>query len=501
MATKSDEAVNEALNEPIDQLKIGEASSSKLEENGRAKSNGTYGHSDSNELENGEGEMSATALKAELERMKDERDSFEEQYHGLLGKLGQMRSTLGDRLRQDAEELDRREQQIDTLNARIDGLSGSMKTLEGELVTSHEEVERLTKELDNTRSIQQQTAANSTDRKGNEMKLRELQEMAERYRIEAESWESACMEERAYREDVDLQLREAQRERDEAIAREQEQSTIAQREMQTARELQQVLEEFQAAQDSELQRAIGDHEEKIERLTTSLKEHQERTTTAEALAEEHKKGAERCQTLAKEVKEKNLLIGKLRHEAVILNEHLTESLRRLRANQSDAMVDGKLIGNLLIQFLNTPRSDSKRFEMLSLIASVLNWSPEEREKAGLQRNNQAPTPDRKGGKGGSEGHKRSGAQTNTTGEESFSNLFVEFLLSEAEKAKKPSQPISSNASGPPSPTTPKQSGRPSFNLGSLASLNRNSGDDSRVFSPGSNAATDPSGSPRKLRSP
>lgn len=501
MTTQSDEAVNEALNEPIDQLKIGEASSSRLEENGKTKSNGAHGHLEADQNGRGEGEISVTTLKLELDRMKDERDSFEGQYHGLLGKLGQMRSTLGDRLRQDAEELDRREQQIDNLNVRIDELSGSMKTLEGELVTSHEEVERLTKELDNARAIQQQSTANSADRKGSEIRLRELQEMAERYRIEAESWESACMEERAYREEVDLQLREAQRERDEAVAREQEQSINAQREMQTARELQQVLEEFQAAQDSELQRAIGDHEEKIDRLTASLTEHQQRTTTAEALAEEHQKAAERCQNLEKEVKEKNLLIGKLRHEAVILNEHLTESLRRLRANQSDANVDGKLIGNLLIQFLNTPRSDTKRFEMLSLIASVLNWSAEEREKAGLQRNHQTSTVDRKSGKGSGEGHKRSAAQTNTAGEESFSNLFVEFLLSEAEKAKKPSQSNSSSTSRPPSPTTPKQSGRPSFNLGSLASLNRTSGDDSQLFSPGSNLASDPSGSPRAFKSP
>ncbi|GAA5825681.1 hypothetical protein JCM11251_000336 [Rhodosporidiobolus azoricus] len=60
--------------------------------------------------------------------------------------------------------------------------------------------------------------------------------------------------------------------------------------------------------------------------------------------------------------EKNLSIGKLRHEAVILNEHLTEELRRLKRNSSENSTPR--ISNVLITFLNTPRGDTKRFEML-----------------------------------------------------------------------------------------------------------------------------------------
>jgi hypothetical protein len=461
---------------------------------------------DQHENENGREPQLSTVegLQAELIRLKDERDSFEAQYHGLLSKLGQMRSTLGDRLRQDAEELDKREQQIDSLTGKIEELNATVSTLEAELLTSHEEVERLSKELDSVRAMQQ---ASSTTTKGSELRLREVQEMAERYRIEAESWESACMEERAYRDEIDLQVREARRERDEAQTREREQAAIASREQETAAGLQQVLEEFQAGQESELQRAVGDHEEKLIRLTTLLGEHQTRTDEAEEQARTYKEAAERCQVLEKDIKEKNLLVGRLRHEAVILNEHLTESLRRLRANTSDSSVDGKLISNLLIQFLNTPRSDTKRFEMLNLIASVLNWSIEEREKAGLQRNTNtsdrrsANTPSRdavkRAGSNGTAGH--------STNEESFSNLFVEFLLSEAEKAKKPDN--SSNAASPvatPStPQTPRAISRPSFNLGSLANLNTRSSleDVNSIRSPTSEANNVGSPGARSIRSP
>ena len=62
-----------------------------------------------------------------------------------------------------------------------------------------------------------------------------------------------------------------------------------------------------------------------------------------------------------------------------------EALRRLRRNSTDFNVDRRLVTNVLLSFLSTPRSDGKRFEMLSLLASVLSWNDLEREKAGLQR--------------------------------------------------------------------------------------------------------------------
>lgn len=41
--------------------------------------------------------------------------------------------------------------------------------------------------------------------------------------------------------------------------------------------------------------------------------------------------------------------------------------------------------NILLSYLTTARGDSKRFEMLSLLSSILSWSDLEREQAGLQK--------------------------------------------------------------------------------------------------------------------
>ena len=52
-----------------------------------------------------------------------------------------------------------------------------------------------------------------------------------------------------------------------------------------------------------------------------------------------KQELERALPFEKEVKEKNLLIGKLRHEAVILNDHLTKALRYLKKAKPEDTID------------------------------------------------------------------------------------------------------------------------------------------------------------------
>jgi GRAB domain len=74
---------------------------------------------------------------------------------------------------------------------------------------------------------------------------------------------------------------------------------------------------------------------------------------------------------------------------VIMNEHLVEALRRLRKNSSETNVDRRLVTNIVLSFITTPRGDTKRFEMLNLLSSILSWGDAEREKAGLQKQQQS----------------------------------------------------------------------------------------------------------------
>lgn len=77
----------------------------------------------------------------------------------------------------------------------------------------------------------------------------------------------------------------------------------------------------------------------MERLQKQSEEAQSNAAEATMLYDSAKVELERALPLETEVKEKNLLIGKLRHEAVILNDHLTKALKYLKKGKPEDNID------------------------------------------------------------------------------------------------------------------------------------------------------------------
>ncbi|KAE9408017.1 hypothetical protein BT96DRAFT_803108, partial [Gymnopus androsaceus JB14] len=395
-------------------------------------------------------------LQRELQRTRDEKEALGTQYRNLLAKLTAMRTTLGNKLKKDAEELDRTEQLVQQLTAQNDDLTSTVETLKEELIATSDESARTAAELDNLRNRAFQESAQESMLR--ERELRETQTELERCRLERDEWERIALQEKAYSEDARSSLESITRD----LEYEKEAHAREATELELARErgdnLQSVLQDFQAAKEHELRQAVRDYESQLAQVTQSLAEFKHRALTAEMNLEESQTNTSRTQELEKEVKEKTVLVNKLRHETVIINEHLMEALRRLRKNSSDTNVDRRLVTNVLLSFITTPRADPKRFEMLSLLASILSWSDMEREKAGLQRSHQpavtSPSSSFWRRTSSSEGPK--GAELQKTDEtESFSRLWVEFLLTEAASGESQStttSPSRTNTSLPGSPT-------------------------------------------------
>ncbi|TFK48971.1 hypothetical protein OE88DRAFT_1757967 [Heliocybe sulcata] len=391
-------------------------------------------------------------LRDELERTKEEKEALAAQYRNLLGKLTTMRTTLQNKLKQDAEELERREQLVQQLTVENEDLVSTVETLKSELITSNAEAENASRELEAMRSRALQETAQETMLR--ERELRELQSELERCRIEKDEWEHAALHERAFADEARVTIETLQRDIEiEREARERE-AVELETERENATNLQSVLADFQSAKEHELKQAIKEHEAQFDQLTQSLAEYKSRALNAELQLEESTSNSSRVQTLEKEVKEKELLIQKLRHEAIIMNEHLMEALRRLRRQSSAENVDRRLVTNVLLSFLSTPRADSKRFEMLQLLSSILSWNDTEREKAGLQKMGNMPSANTGSGIWG---RSASSASVSTMKSpelekgdetESFSRLWVEFLLTEANAGQ--------NVSATSPPTDPQR---------------------------------------------
>ena len=89
----------------------------------------------------------------------------------------------------------------------------------------------------------------------------------------------------------------------------------------------------------ELRELVESSQTQIAALKTRLKEVEQQAAEATSSLESTKLELEQALPFEKEVKEKNLLIGKLRHEAVILNDHLTKALRYLKKGKHEDTID------------------------------------------------------------------------------------------------------------------------------------------------------------------
>lgn len=80
-------------------------------------------------------------------------------------------------------------------------------------------------------------------------------------------------------------------------------------------------------------------EAQINELTSKGRVLKQRSKEAETQLLTVHQDLERVLPFEREVKEKNLLIGKLRHEAVTLNDHLRKALRMLKRDNADDKID------------------------------------------------------------------------------------------------------------------------------------------------------------------
>ena len=94
-----------------------------------------------------------------------------------------------------------------------------------------------------------------------------------------------------------------------------------------------------SARRRELRELVEASQAQVEKLQKQLQEVEGRAADATNSLELMKQELERALPFEKEVKEKNLLIGKLRHEAVILNDHLTKALRYLKKGKPEDTID------------------------------------------------------------------------------------------------------------------------------------------------------------------
>ncbi|SCU93592.1 LAME_0F04346g1_1 [Lachancea meyersii CBS 8951] len=358
-------------------------------------------------------------LSAKLAQVQEERDHFEHQYDSLLDRLSSMKSVFS-KMRESQEELDSCQEQLREYESQNLSLRNKVDSTKRE----NEELRTL------TGTLNQELSGLDAE---NEKLSHKCSEAEDQNTI--------------FAEDIDRLKRDHQREKEQLVAENEElelvlnnlkhDSTVTKEELEdTTQRLQKIelaktkiekeLADLKTQFEQEQLENVRNGTEKdnlIQELTTKLEEAQqsnEKTqqelATSQSQAAAMKNDVSQKEALQQECKEKVLQIGKLRHEAIILNEHLTKALAMLKKSSDSENVDKELISNLLISFVSIPRADPKKFEVLELISSFLNWDDDKKQQAGLIHSANGTKP------------ASGGSRT-----QNFVSLWTEFLEKESEK--------------------------------------------------------------------
>ncbi|KAI8817028.1 uncharacterized protein EV422DRAFT_606572, partial [Fimicolochytrium jonesii] len=204
------------------------------------------------------------------------------------------------------------------------------------------------------------------------------------------------------------------------------------REAEAAANLMRVLSEFQDSKQSEVDAAVAGVQKRCDELARECENYKRRAEAAESANTLPVDGGgdstEGQMTLPQLLAQKTAQIGKLRHDVALLQSHLSESLRRLHdMTSSGELLDRAVVASLVCSFLELPRGDRKRFDVLSVLAGVLRLGEEERVRCGLSRGVSS------GGGWGMWG--RAPAPVEQRREvgvgESFTDMWISFLLKES----------------------------------------------------------------------
>ncbi|KAF4464566.1 hypothetical protein FALBO_8610 [Fusarium albosuccineum] len=327
-----------------------------------------------------------TQLRTDLDESNAAKESAEEQYQNLLGRVEKIKQTLSDRLRRDKAELEEAKERVEELEAENEELRNTAASSGDDVSKLKEELQDATRELNTLRSRNNLSAQNWNKEK--DELVRQVQHLKEEMETTANAmgeWEVIAMEERSIKESLGDKVSELE-EQVESL-RQGYESATAERDSQTTLidNLQNALREIQDARKKELREMVETTEEQVQSLKKLVQEADARANEAETAKQTLTQELERTAPFEKEVKEKNLLIGKLRHEAIVLNDHLTKALRYLKKTKPEDNVDRQIVTNHLLHFLTLDRGDAKRFQVLQVMAGYLNWTDEQREQAGLAR--------------------------------------------------------------------------------------------------------------------
>lgn len=325
-------------------------------------------------------------LKQQLVAKTEESNKYKANYDSLLSRLSQMKSVFS-KMKEAESKFETMESENEQLKSdlqnsksKLSNLESVMSELKAEVLNLNSECDKLTaKNSELKKKLDSQDFELENESKQSEIENRKLKRELKEAKSDLEEYLILIQEEKMSKTNLNQELNDVKSKMD----------IIVQEKKESEKKCQQIsnavvgLKELVSQLKKENEEAVIDAESKLESKTKQLDELLDEITELKKSNSEKDLKLETLKGLENDLKEKQLLIGKLRHETITLNEHLTKAMKLIKRETGKETVDRELVSNLFISFLQIPRGDTKKFEVLQLIANFLNWDDEKKRHAGL----------------------------------------------------------------------------------------------------------------------
>ncbi|KAJ2242087.1 hypothetical protein GGH97_004057, partial [Coemansia sp. RSA 475] len=312
--------------------------------------------------------------QTELDEVTQAREELGKDYDLLLERIGTMRDALKAKMNAESDELKR---------LRLEAAAAKQTLLqrEGEAEQQSADAQKHTRDLDELKRALWESQENSSRL---QYELRDTVDKHERQMREMKNQVSAAEDQAESDSHQNTQLEERvemlQNELNEALNAESQWVEAREVHLVTIQNLQSALEILQESKDSDLDMAVEQLRDELRQSTTTQRSALARAEQAEARLRKIELSGATAEQCQQKIVDQGSEIERLRHEVSVLKDHLNESMRRLREESTDFNLDKRVITNLIVGFLALQHGDSKRYEVLQLMSSILQFSEEQQEK-------------------------------------------------------------------------------------------------------------------------
>ncbi|KAJ1966614.1 hypothetical protein H4R35_006951 [Dimargaris xerosporica] len=367
-----------------------------------------------------------TELNKAQHALQSDHTQLQYDYDALLSKVGAMKDVLAAKAQGESQELQTMREHLAEANQQLANRSHELTAKQQELAETKDALAMARTQL----LTAEQTLAEVQEerRQVRAQAERELTELSEQYqalqtqlydlRHDWQLLEQTLDEERQGKAELETRYHQVENDYQRLASAEDAWTQDRALYLKSIDNLQTALHDLQQEKDDEWEQTLSTVNEQLRQANQQCREHQAKAHQVQAECQRLTTDATAYQALKREYQDQTRLIGQLRHDLRVLEDHLAESIQKLRAASDHDNVDRRVITNLLVTFLELPYGDAKRFEVLQLMSNILQFTETEQEQVGLIRKSTR-----------SVGQSASAAPE--AEDESFSDRWISFLLKEA----------------------------------------------------------------------